>query len=170
MIMLNFENLDGFVIDLTTDELCNEILEDILCGDSVVYASVILHPLQRKREFIIDYFTDTYEYVFCKSAYVYQICESELYTNDEFESLRKRVEQGFQYAMEKDNEIEELSDWKYSNNVLVKMLDDEQERNNSLIKENITLKDTLTNVRNANTTMKEKLGKIYRVVKGDFEQ
>ena len=131
--MLDFENLGGFVIDLTTKELCDEILDDILCGDKALYDFVILYPLQYKREFILDYFTDTYKYVFCKSAYVYQIVEETLCTYSDMrfkiDMLQKRVEQGFQYAMEKDNEIEELKenidDLEYSNKILVARLDDE---------------------------------------------
>lgn len=137
--MLNFKNLDGFVIDLTTTELCDEILDDILCGDSAVYASVILCPLYRKREFIIDYFTSNYNYVFLKSPNVYQVVEETLYSSDEFESLKHEIE-FLNYA---------LHDFKDHNTLLTFEL-------------NIA--------RQANTTMKEKLGSIYRVVKGDFEE
>ena len=142
--MLNFENLDGFVIDLTTTELCDEILDDILCGDKALYDFVILYPLQYKREFILDYFTDTYKYVFCKSAYVYQIVENTLYTNDEFESLRRRVVQGFQYEIEELKE--NINDLEYSNKILIAKLDDEQNRNNKLFKVNNSLKLTLNKI------------------------
>ena len=155
--ILDFENLGGFVIDLTTDELCDEILDDILCGDDKEFRKVIKYSLQGKRDYIMEYFTSTYDYVFCKSLNVYQVVEETLYTNTEFESLRKRVEQGFQYAMEKDNEIEELNytiselkenidDLEYSNKILIARLDDEQNRNNKLFKENKDLKDRLQKI------------------------
>lgn len=112
--MLKFENLNGFVIDLTTDDLCDEILEDILCGDDNEYKKVINYSLQGKRDYIIDYFTSTYDYVFCRSLYVYQIIEDTLLTYKDMEFreklLRDRIEQGLQYAMSKDNKIAELNE------------------------------------------------------------
>lgn len=76
--MLNFEQLNGFVIDLSTNQSCDEILEDILCGDGNEFDRVIAQPLQCKQEYILEYFTDTYSYVFCKRPYVYQIVEEDL--------------------------------------------------------------------------------------------
>lgn len=144
--MLNFENLDGFVIDLTTKELCDEILDDILCGDKALYDFVILYPLQYKREFIVDYFTDTYKYVFCKSAYVYQICECELRTDDEVELLRKKVAQGFQYAVEIEDLKENINELEYRNEILVGRLDEAESISNELFKENTILKEKLQKI------------------------
>lgn len=76
--MINFDYLNGFVIDLSTKDYCNDILADILCGDDVEYKKVIKYSLQRKRDYILTYFTNTYDYIFCRGLYVYQICESEL--------------------------------------------------------------------------------------------
>ena len=75
--MLNFENLDGFVIDLTTEEKCNEIIETICDGDAE-YLAYTGADIQTKREYIVQHYTDTYCYVFCKQPHVYQICETEL--------------------------------------------------------------------------------------------
>lgn len=80
--MLNFENLDGFVVDLSTEQLCNEILEDILCGDDKEFKKVIDLGIYSKREYITNYFADTYKYIFYKGNNVYQICEEELKTED----------------------------------------------------------------------------------------
>jgi len=79
--MLDFERLDGFVIDLTTDDLCDEIIAYI-AEDDVEYLYYTNCDLQSKRDFIIKHYTDNYSYVFCRSLYVYQICENDLIVGD----------------------------------------------------------------------------------------
>ena len=153
--MLNFENLSGFVIDLTTDKSCDEILDDLLCGDETEYNKVMKYSLQGKRDYIVEYFTTTYYYVFCKSLYVYKVVEETLHTKNEVESLRKRVEQGFQYAMEIEDLKENINELEYRNEILIGRLDEAESISNELFKEN--------------TILKEKLEKITSVVKGDFE-
>lgn len=129
--MINFDNLDGFVVDMRTNDDCDAILEDILSGDGVMCEIMQHAPLETKREFITNYFTTTYKQVFIKHINVLIVCEEELYPYGDIErltetineqadtiiqlnktinNLRNTNEQGLQYAMTKDNEIEELKE------------------------------------------------------------
>lgn len=123
--MINFENLDGFVVDVRTNGDCDTILEDILNEDSDLCDIMKQAPLDIKRAYITEYFTSNYEYVFTKRPHVLLVCEEELYTYDDIEScnkaintlnktiteLRKLNEEGLQYATSRDNKIEELEDF-----------------------------------------------------------
>lgn len=80
--MLNFDNLSGFVIDLSTNQSCDELLEDILCGDAKEFDRIIGLPLYNRREYLLQYFTETYDYVFCKKPNVYQIVEEDLFVKE----------------------------------------------------------------------------------------
>ena len=70
--MLDFEKLDGFVIDLT-----NRVdVEDRFCD--VFDCDEPLCDIESMRYHLLNFYTDTYPYVFCKRPYVYQIVEDEL--------------------------------------------------------------------------------------------
>ena len=76
--MLDFKKLDGFVIDLSTEELVEQEFKNVLdvTEDFVCWSKS--PTINDKREHILKYYIDNYKYVFCKSLNVYQICESEL--------------------------------------------------------------------------------------------
>ena len=76
--MLDFESLDGFVISVNYEFECDAILDDILCGDDNEFKKVIKYPLAEKQRYIVDYFTSTYKYVFCRRPNMYFICENKL--------------------------------------------------------------------------------------------
>ncbi len=81
--MLDFKNLDGFVIDLTNEDECNDILLHI-CIDECDYLTLLNSNIYAKRDFIVKYYVDTYKYVFCKSPNIYQVCETELEERKDF--------------------------------------------------------------------------------------
>ena len=129
--MINFENLDGYIIDMRTNDDCDAILEDILSNEPVLCEIMQHTPLDVKRDYITTYFTKNYKQVFIKTLNVLQVCEEELYSYGDIErltetineqadtiiqlnktinNLRNTNEQGLQYAMSKDNEIEELKE------------------------------------------------------------
>ena len=91
--MLDFENLDGFVVDLTTDDLCDEWLENLLCGDENEYNKVIKYSIQGKRDYIINEITSSYDYVFCKGVNVYQIVEETLCSYDDLNDEEEKNRQ-----------------------------------------------------------------------------
>lgn len=76
--MLDFEKLDGFVIDLSTEELVEQELKNVLDATEDFVCWSNSPTINDKREHILEYYIDNYKYVFCKSLNVYQICESEL--------------------------------------------------------------------------------------------
>ena len=139
--MINFENLDGFIIDMRANGDCDTILEDILNEDSDLCDVMKQAPLDVKRAYITKYLTSNYAYVFTKRPHVLQVCEEELYTYDDIEScnkaintlnktiteLRKLNEQGLQYATSRDNKIEELEDFIGDKAIEILKLEDQLE-------------------------------------------
>ena len=77
--MLDFVKLDGFVVDLTTEDLVNREFDYI--KRNLDPDLVDSYNWREKREIIIEYYVFNYEYVFLKSPNVLQICESELFAN-----------------------------------------------------------------------------------------
>jgi hypothetical protein len=69
-------NLDGFVVDLTTEEMVDESLK-FACEDE--FYQHISDNLEEKRYFIMQYYVNNYAFVFMKAPYVLQIVEEELY-------------------------------------------------------------------------------------------
>lgn len=76
--MLNFENLDGFVVDLTTEEMVDESLK-FACEDEFEFYQHISDSLEEKRYFIMQYYVNNYANVFMKAPNVLQIVEEELF-------------------------------------------------------------------------------------------
>lgn len=73
--MLNFDNLDGFVVDLTTRENALReakrlYLENYADWDSYDHQDLIW--------LVLDYLTYNYDYIFCKKNNVYQVVEEDL--------------------------------------------------------------------------------------------
>ena len=78
--MLNFELLNGFVVDLTTEDLVRREYDYIKRNlDPSIWADE--NNWKEKREIVIEYYIWNYEYVFLKSPNVLQICESELFAD-----------------------------------------------------------------------------------------
>lgn len=65
---INFENIDGFVIDLTTSE-------SVLQKYKEIYNLKTNLPLEEMRKLIVNYYTQTYDIVLCKDYNVYQVIE-----------------------------------------------------------------------------------------------
>lgn len=76
--MLNFNNLDGFIVDLTTEEMVDESLK-FACADEFEFYQHISDSLEDKRYFIMQYYVNNYANVFMKAPNVIQIVEEELY-------------------------------------------------------------------------------------------
>lgn len=78
--MLNFEDLDGFVVDLSTKENTLEQLQYVLHNNEDRKYITDRYNLNDIREFILEYYLFTYynAYIFVKKLNVYQVCESEL--------------------------------------------------------------------------------------------
>lgn len=78
--MLNFEELRGFVIDLSTKEKTLEELKYVLHSEEDRKDIIDNYSVEYIREFIMEYYIHTYydAYIFVKSLNVYQICENEL--------------------------------------------------------------------------------------------
>lgn len=76
--MLNFENLDGFIVDLTTEEMVDENLK-FASEDEFEFYQHISDSLEDKRYFIMQYYVNNYANVFMKAPYVLQIVEEDLY-------------------------------------------------------------------------------------------
>ena len=163
--MINFENLDGFVVDMRTNDECNAILEDILCGDGVMCEIMQRAPLDTKRDFITSYFITTYKQVFIKHVNVLQVCEEELYNFDDVDflqntikkqdntitELRKLNEEGLEYATTRDNKIEELEDFIGKQAVELLRQEDQLE---TLTKELLMAQKTIDEIVDKNSTLK----------------
>lgn len=80
---LDLENVDGFIINLGDVGETRELLQDILCGDDKEYNIVSQWDMWRIREYLLNYFIETYKTVLVKAPNVYQIIEEELYTKGE---------------------------------------------------------------------------------------
>lgn len=183
--MINFENLDGFIIDMRANGDCDTILEDILNEDSDLCDVMKQAPLDVKRAYITEYFTSNYEYVFAKRPHVLLVCEEELYTYDDIEScnkaintlnktitqLRKLNEEGLQYATERDNKIEELEDFIGDKAIEILKLEDQV---NHLIDSNSSLKlandeyaNKLSVAHNTICMLVDKLDKIKEIINNE---
>lgn len=78
--MLDFERLDGFIIDLSTKEKTLEQLQYVLHDNEDRKYITEKYDLDGIRSFILEYYINTYSdaYIFVKNVNVYQVCESEL--------------------------------------------------------------------------------------------
>lgn len=78
--MLDFEKLDGFVVDLSTKEKTLEQLQYVLHDVGDREYIIKRYDLDGIRSFILEYYINTYNdaYIFVKNVNVYQVCESEL--------------------------------------------------------------------------------------------
>ena len=75
--MLDFEKLNGFIVDLTTEELVNEEYDNIKENlDSDITSKT--YDWKEKREIIVEYYVFNYEYVFMKAPNVLFMCEEDL--------------------------------------------------------------------------------------------
>ena len=84
--MINFENLNGFVVDLTTTEQVLKELNNLDCNTIEVLSDCEL-DINGIRNFILDYYTNYYKYIFCKAVNVYQICDDELWGKNRNEEI-----------------------------------------------------------------------------------
>lgn len=75
--MLDLEKLDGFVIDLSTDELVLEELQTVLHSNEDRQSLMEELTIQQLRDFILEYYLTTYwdATIILKNINVYQIVE-----------------------------------------------------------------------------------------------
>lgn len=78
--MINFENLDGFVVDLSTCEKTMLELEHIMQNKKDREDLFRDSGVRGVRDYILNYHLSNYDYIFIKEQNVYQICEEELTT------------------------------------------------------------------------------------------
>ena len=76
--MINFENLDGFVVDLSTCDKTMLELENIMHNKKDREDLFKDSGVRGVRDYILNYYLSNYDYIFIKEQNVYQICEEEL--------------------------------------------------------------------------------------------
>ena len=112
--MLDFEKLNGFYVALSNRALVLMELENVLSDETDRADLIEENTISGLRNFIIEYYTSNYDTIICIKPNVYFIVKEDLYTDNDIEKatkhLRDRIEEGFEYAMSKDNEIEELKE------------------------------------------------------------
>ena len=98
--MLDFKTVDGFVVDLTTEDLVNREFDYI--KRNLDPDLVDSYNWREKREIIIEYYVFNYEYVFLKSPNVLQICESELFANSTNRIAINELEKVLEFMKNRD--------------------------------------------------------------------
>lgn len=78
------EQIDGFVIDLSTDDSVVLELSYVLHDEEDQQDVLNTMTIPEIRELILEYYSTTYydDYIILKSPYVYQIIEQELFINE----------------------------------------------------------------------------------------
>ena len=80
--MLDFESLNGFVVDFSTCEKTMLELENIMPNEKDREDLFRDSGVRGVRDYILNYYLSNYDYIFIKEQNVYQICEEELTTKN----------------------------------------------------------------------------------------
>lgn len=78
--MLDFEQLNGFVVDMSTQEKTLNELEAVIHSKEDRDSLIEELSLEDLRYFILEYYLDTYSdaYIFMKAPNVFQVVEEDL--------------------------------------------------------------------------------------------
>lgn len=87
--MLNFENLDGFVVDLDNVDDIYDRLRDATIGNEELYTDIVnFYSIDDKKNWLVDHYIDTYKYVFMLKNNKIFVCTADLFTEKPKSNLK----------------------------------------------------------------------------------